>query len=82
MKLGSPYEGIRGQLLHRFPRPSLLDVVKELQSEETRLGLLSSSTISNSTAVLAAPPRVPPTRGPRRPLCTYCHRPSHDESQC
>ncbi|XP_056174184.1 uncharacterized protein LOC130140020 [Syzygium oleosum] len=93
MKLGSPYEGVRSQLLHRSPRPSLLDAVKELQSEETRLGLLSSSAVPDSTAilaalphvppiVLAAPPRPSPTRGPRRLSCTYCHRPGHDESHC
>ncbi|KAI3427499.1 ATG13 domain-containing protein [Psidium guajava] len=82
MKLGSPYEGIRGQLLHRSPRPSLLDAVKELQSEKTRLGLLSSSTVSDSTAILATPPCIPPTRSSCRPSCTYCHRLGHDESHC
>ncbi|GFZ03139.1 hypothetical protein Acr_15g0017470 [Actinidia rufa] len=53
MGLSDIYEPVRASLLHRIPLPTLEQAISELLSEETRLGLISSSHVDTA---LAAPP--------------------------
>ncbi|GFZ06690.1 hypothetical protein Acr_18g0008600 [Actinidia rufa] len=52
MGLSDIYEPVRASLLHRIPLSTLEQAISELLSEETRLGLISSSHVDTA---LAAP---------------------------
>ncbi|GFS41079.1 hypothetical protein Acr_00g0072160 [Actinidia rufa] len=53
MGLSDIYEPVRASLLHRIPLPTLEQAISELLSEETRLGLVSTSHVA--TAFAATP---------------------------
>ncbi|PSR84941.1 Vitellin heavy chain like [Actinidia chinensis var. chinensis] len=51
MGLSDVYEPLRASLLHRIPSPTLEQAISELLSEETRLGLISTSHVDTALAV-------------------------------
>ena len=96
MGLSDIYEPVRASLLHRIPLPTLEQAISELLSEETRLGLISSSHVDTA---LAAP--VSKGRGSfggsrgfstsgtqssgsasRHNECTFCHATDHRLLTC
>ncbi|GFZ16739.1 hypothetical protein Acr_26g0000090 [Actinidia rufa] len=50
MGLSNIYEPVRVSLLHRIPLPTLEQAISELLSEETRLGLVSTSHVDTALA--------------------------------
>ncbi|GFY86213.1 hypothetical protein Acr_04g0009510 [Actinidia rufa] len=50
MGLSDIYEPVRASLLHRIPLPTLEQAISELLSEETRLGLVSTSHVATALA--------------------------------
>uniref|UniRef100_A0A2N9FPD5 Retrovirus-related Pol polyprotein from transposon TNT 1-94-like beta-barrel domain-containing protein n=1 Tax=Fagus sylvatica TaxID=28930 RepID=A0A2N9FPD5_FAGSY len=79
MGLREDFEPTRAALLSRSPLPSLDAAVKEFISEENRR---SHHHLSSSDVVLATP--HPPFSSSDRPcrICTYCHKPGHDITEC
>ncbi|GFS37321.1 hypothetical protein Acr_00g0051390 [Actinidia rufa] len=54
MGLSDIYEPVRASLLHRIPLPTLEQAISELLSEETRLGLVSTSHVATALATLGS----------------------------
>ena len=88
-RLRDEFEQSRAQLLARHPRPSTLEALAEVRSEELRLR--STGMLPSSSAVLAAhisqPQQVVPSPTPvagisTRAFCTYCKQDSHMIMEC
>ncbi|XP_057481364.1 uncharacterized protein LOC130768345 [Actinidia eriantha] len=97
MGLSDIYEPVRASLLHRIPLPTLEQAISELLSEETRLGLVSTSHVATAFA-------TPGSRGrgssggsrsfsasgsqysggsaSRPNECTFCHATDHRLLTC
>ncbi|GFY94155.1 hypothetical protein Acr_09g0006010 [Actinidia rufa] len=97
MGLSDIYEPVRASLLHRIPLPTLEQAISELLSEETRLGLVSTSHVATAFA-------TPGSRGhgssggsrsfsasgsqssggsaSRPNKCTFCHDTDHRLLTC
>ncbi|GFZ21561.1 hypothetical protein Acr_29g0007230 [Actinidia rufa] len=92
MGLSDIYEPIRASLLHRIPLPTLEQAISELLSEETHLGLVSTSHVATTLA-------TPSSRGrgssggshsfsasgglaSRPNECTFCHSTDHRLLTC
>ncbi|GFZ05418.1 hypothetical protein Acr_17g0009900 [Actinidia rufa] len=84
MGLSDIYEPVRASLLHRIPLPTLEQAISELLSEETRLGLISSSHVD--TALAAPVSKGRGSFGGSRGFSTslYCRKkgPGHYKSDC
>ncbi|GFZ16754.1 hypothetical protein Acr_26g0000240 [Actinidia rufa] len=72
MGLSDIYEPVRASLLHRIPLPTLEQAISELLSEETRLGLVSTSHVATALATPASRPNE----------CTFCHATDHRLLTC
>ncbi|XP_078448284.1 uncharacterized protein LOC144716891 [Wolffia australiana] len=88
--LNKEYDDTRRHALHRKEGlPSIDDLVKELQEEESHfhvIGTLSSEAARDSTALLARPPSpapAPPAEAaPSGLICSYCSKPGHLRKWC
>ncbi|GFS35766.1 hypothetical protein Acr_00g0041870 [Actinidia rufa] len=97
MGLSDIYEPVRASLLHRIPLPTLEQAISELLSEETRLGLVSTSHVATALATPGSRGRGssggsrsfsasgPPSSGgsaSRPNECTFCHATDHRLLTC
>ncbi|GFS40568.1 hypothetical protein Acr_00g0069360 [Actinidia rufa] len=97
MGLSDIYEPVRASLLHRIPLPTLEQAISELLSEETRLGLVSTSHVA--TAFATSGSRGRGSSGGSRSFsasgsqssggsasrpneCTFCHATDHRLLTC
>ncbi|GFZ21039.1 hypothetical protein Acr_29g0002010 [Actinidia rufa] len=97
MGLSDIYEPVRASLLHRIPLPTLKQAISELSSEETRLGLVSTSHVA--TALATPGPRGRGSSSGSRSFsasgsqssggsasrpneCTFCHATDHRLLTC
>ena len=79
MGLHEDFEPTRVALLSHSPLPSLDAVVKELILKENRH---LHYHLSSSDVVLATPRPPSPSSDRPRHICTYCHKPGHDITEC
>ena len=79
MGLHEDFEPTRAALLSRSLLPSLDATVKELISKENRR---PHHHLSSSDVVLATPRPPSPSSDRPRHICTYCHKPGHDITEC
>ena len=91
MALRSDFEGLRSNILHRTPLPSVDSVVSELLADETRLKTQTGKGILPipSPTVMAVPPYRYPAQNQNksRPRvgfdeCSFCKKKGHWKSQC
>ncbi|GFZ10946.1 hypothetical protein Acr_22g0003440 [Actinidia rufa] len=97
MGLSDIYEPVRASLLHRIPLPTLEQPISELLSEETRLGLVSTSYVATALATPGSRGRgssggsrsfsasgSPSSGGSasRPNECTFCHATDHRLLTC
>ncbi|GFZ03607.1 hypothetical protein Acr_16g0002310 [Actinidia rufa] len=97
MGLSDIYEPVRASLLHRNPLPTLEQAISELLSEETRLGLVSTSHVATALATPGSRGRgsssgsrsfsasSSPSSGgsaSRPNECTFCHATDHRLLTC
>ncbi|XP_078446817.1 P-loop containing nucleoside triphosphate hydrolases superfamily protein isoform X2 [Wolffia australiana] len=88
--LNKEYDDTRRRALHRKDGlPSIDDLVKELQEEESHfhvLGTLSPEAARDSTALLARHPSSAPAPtaevAPSVLICSYCSKPGHLRKWC
>ncbi|GFS41173.1 hypothetical protein Acr_00g0072770 [Actinidia rufa] len=59
MGLSDVYESVQASLIHRIPLPTLDQVISELLSKETRLGLISTSHVDTALATPGSRGRGP-----------------------
>ncbi|GFY82953.1 hypothetical protein Acr_02g0011930 [Actinidia rufa] len=97
MGLSNIYEPVRASLLHRIPFLTLEQAISELLSEETRLGLVSTSHVATALATpgsrgrgssggsrsFSASGSQPSSGSASRPNeCTFCHATDHRLLTC
>ncbi|GFZ05934.1 hypothetical protein Acr_18g0001040 [Actinidia rufa] len=97
MGLSDIYEPVRTSLLHRIPLPTLEQAISELLSEETRLGLVSTSHVDTALATPGSRGRGSSGRSrgfsasgsqssggsaSRPNECTFCHATDHRLLTC
>ncbi|KAI3769398.1 hypothetical protein L6452_00500 [Arctium lappa] len=90
MALRSDFEGLRSNILHRTPLPSVDSVVSELLADETRLKTQAGKGIlpTPSPSVLVVPHKpFTSNQNKSRPRvgfdeCSFCKKKGHWKSQC